>query len=63
MEPHELDVISLVAGLIFLATGIGHLLGLNLTGLWSDLGGLLPVVLIVGGGALLVRVLRRAKDT
>ena len=63
MEPHELDVVSLVTGLIFLAAGIGHLFGLNVTRVWSDLGGLLPIVLIVGGGALLVRVLRHAKDS
>lgn len=63
MEPHELDVVSLIAGLIFLAAGIGHLLGLNLTHLWSDLGRLLPVVLIIGGGVLLLRVIRRTKNS
>jgi hypothetical protein len=63
MEPHELDLVSLIAGLIFLATGIGHLLGLNVTRLWSDLGGLLPIVLIIGGGALLLRVLRHARNS
>lgn len=63
MEPHELDALSLIAGLIFFATGIGHLLGLNVTRLWLDLAGLLPIVLIIGGGVLLVRVLRRARDS
>jgi hypothetical protein len=63
MEPHELDTMSLIAGLIFLATGVGHLLGFNLTRLWSGLDGLLPVVLIIVGGVLLLRVLRRANDS
>jgi hypothetical protein len=63
MEPHELDIMSLIAGLIFLATGVGHLLGFNLTRLWSGLDGLLPVVLIIVGGVLLLRVLRRANDS
>ena len=62
MEPHELDTVSLIAGLIFVATGIGHLLGLNLFLIWSSLGGLLPVLLIIGGAVLLLRVLRRARD-
>jgi hypothetical protein len=63
MEPHQLDVVSLIAGLIFLATGIGHLLGLNFFRMWTDLGGLLPVLLIVGGGLLLIRVVRHARDS
>jgi hypothetical protein len=63
MEPHELDILSLTAGLIFLATGIGHLLGFNLTRLWSGLDGLFPVVLIIVGAVLLLRVLRRANDS
>jgi hypothetical protein len=62
MEPHELDAVSLIAGLIFVATGIGHLLGLNLLRIWSSLGGLLPVLLIIVGAVLLLRVLRRARD-
>jgi hypothetical protein len=63
MEPHKLDTVSLITGLIFLVTGIGHLLGFNLMRLWSGLGGLLPLVLIIGGGVLLLRVLRRANDS
>jgi hypothetical protein len=63
MEPHELDIMSLIAGLIFLATGVGHLLGFNLTRLWSGLDGLFPIVLIIVGGVLLLRVLRRANDS
>ncbi|HSK90971.1 MAG TPA: hypothetical protein VK875_06640 [Euzebyales bacterium] len=61
MERHRLDVVSLVAGLIFLAVGIGHLLGINLLRL-SLLVGLWPLLLIVGGGLLLAQVVRRPSD-
>jgi hypothetical protein len=59
MDPHELDVASLAAGLIFLAIGVGHLLGLNLTHLWPGLGRLVPLLVIIGGAVLLLRVARR----
>lgn len=60
MEPHELDVVSLTTGLLFIAVGIGHLAGLNITDL--ALSGLWPVLLIIGGGILLVQVTRRARN-
>jgi hypothetical protein len=60
MEPHELDAVSLIAGLVFLGIGIGHLAGLNIADL--AVSGLWPMLLIIGGGILLVRVTRRARD-
>ena len=62
MEPHELDVVSLIAGLLFVAIGIGHLAGVHITGL--AFSGLLPLLLIVAGAILLVRATRsRTHDT
>lgn len=62
MEPHKLDVVSLIAGLIFLATGVGHLLGVNMWRIWPDFDALLPIALIVVGTVLLLRVLRRTRE-
>lgn len=62
MEPHKLDAVSLTAGVIFLVVGIGHLLGFNLLRFWDRLDALLPVLLIVAGAALLLRVLRRTRE-
>ncbi|HVC74345.1 MAG TPA: hypothetical protein VNC85_11290 [Mycobacteriales bacterium] len=57
MRRHELDVFSLVAGLVFVAVAIGHLLdegaGLDFDGLWVA-----PVVLVALGAAGLGGVLR-----
>lgn len=60
MHPHELDVISLVAGIAFIAIGLGHIIGLNIFNL--AFSGLWPVLAIVIGGILLMRVSRRASD-
>jgi hypothetical protein len=62
MQPHKLDFVSLVSGLIFVAIGVGHLLGVNLWGLWQDLDALLPILVIIAGAALLLRVLRRTRE-
>lgn len=60
MHPHQLDVVSLVAGLVFVAIGIGHMIGLNITDV--AFSGIWPVLAILGGGILLVRSSRRARD-
>jgi hypothetical protein len=62
MQPHKLDVVSLTAGVIFLVAGIGHLLGFNLLHMWQGIDALLPVLLIIAGAALLLRVLRRTRE-
>lgn len=62
MEPHKLDVVSLIAGLIFLATGVGHLLGFNVWRMWQGVEALLPILLIIAGAVLLLRVRRRTRD-
>ena len=62
MERHRLDVVSLIAGVIFLVAGIGHLLGFNLLRMWQGLDALLPVLLIIAGALLLLRVLRRPRQ-
>ena len=60
MRPHELDAVSLIAGLVFLAVGLGHLLGIDVADL--PFRGLWPLLLIVGGGILLIRAARRPRD-
>ena len=60
MEPHELDVISLTAGIIFLVLGMAHMIGIDVTRMAFHR--LWPMLLIVGGGVLLVGVIRRARD-
>jgi len=62
MKPHKLDVVSLTAGVIFLVVGIGYLLGFNLLSMWQGIDALLPVLLIVAGTVLLLRVLRRSRE-
>lgn len=61
MYPHELDSVSLIAGLTFLAIGIGHLIGLNIFDL--AFSGIWPVLAILAGGILLVRAARATRRT
>lgn len=62
MQPHKLDPVSLISGLIFLAVGVGHLLGLNVWRMWGGVDVLLPILLIIIGAALLLRARRRPRD-
>jgi hypothetical protein len=62
MQPHKLDVVSLTTGVIFLVVGIGHLLGFDPLRMWRGIDALLPVLLIVAGTVLLLRVLRRTRE-
>lgn len=61
MQPHRLDVPSLVAGLLFLGTGGAHLLGGALD--WLVVVRAWPVLLVAGGIAVLVGILRSPRDT
>lgn len=45
MQRHELDLVSLVAGLLFVAAGAAFLVG-EATDLWVDPAWLLPIVLV-----------------
>ncbi len=58
MRRHELDVFSLVAGLVFLAIATGHLL-VETTSAHIDGRWLVPLVLVALGGAGLAGSLRR----
>jgi len=57
----KVDVVALVAGVVFVLVAVLGLSGVSLDGaLFAD-GGVLWLVLIVGGAALLVSELRRAR--
>ena len=62
MRRHDLDVFSLVAGLVFLALAIGHLVdessSVSLDGRWVA-----PLTLIALGAAGLASALRRSEPT
>ena len=62
MKRHDLDLFSLVAGLVFLAVAIGHLLdvasGLDVNGQYVA-----PVALVTIGIASLAAVLRNGDRT
>lgn len=60
MEPHELDLISLVAGLIFIAIGAGQLLGVDTLDMLGGVGRLWPLLIIFAGVAMLA-VARRTR--
>jgi hypothetical protein len=55
------DVPSLVAGIIFTVLAIVALSGVDLAAGWLWDGGVVWLVLLVGGAALLVKELRRAR--
>ena len=61
MHPHRLDVLSLVAGLLFLGIGGAHLLGGALD--WLVVLRVWPLLLVAAGIAVLVGILRRPSDT
>jgi hypothetical protein len=59
--PHKRDRVALVAGIFFVVLAISLMSGINfLEGLFLD-GGVLWLVLIGAGGALLVSELRKAR--
>lgn len=55
------DATSLVAGLLFVVLAVAGMAELDLPDPWVDNGGPVWVVLVLGGIALLVRELRRAR--
>ncbi|CCG05056.1 hypothetical protein [Blastococcus saxobsidens] len=60
-QPRRVDLVALVAGLFFLVVAVSTMVGLNFSlGLLDD-GGLLWVLLIGAGIALLVKELRKAR--
>jgi hypothetical protein len=61
MHPHRLDVLSLVAGLLFLGIGGVHLLGGAVD--WLVVLRVWPLLLVGAGIAVLVGILRSQSDT
>lgn len=63
MQPHRLDPLSLIAGLVFVTIGVGSLLsGPTATG-WLTALRFWPVLLVAAGIVVLVRMARRTDDT
>ena len=61
-QPRRIDRVALVAGLLFLVLAVSTMAGLDFAlGLLDD-GGLLWVLLIGGGLALLLKELRKARS-
>jgi hypothetical protein len=59
---HPVDRVSLVIGVLFSLLAVLVLAGVDLSSRWIWGGGLLWVVLLVAGGALLVSELRRSRS-
>lgn len=62
MTPHRLDLVSLVAGSVFLITGMAHLLGIDLITSWGAVVRAWPLLLVAAGVAVLVGILRTTRD-
>ena len=62
MERHKLDLLSLIGGLLFVVLGIGQLLGLSIAEVSLNLSWMWPLLLIIGGLALLRGILRRPES-
>jgi hypothetical protein len=63
MQPHRLDVLSLVTGLLFVAIGGTHLLGGGSVLDWLVVLRAWPLLLVIAGVAVLVGILRSPDDT
>lgn len=63
MQPHRLDVLSLVAGLLFVAVGGAHLLGGPDALSWLVVLRAWPALLVAAGIVVLVGILRSPDDT
>jgi hypothetical protein len=62
MERHRLDLLSLLAGLLFLAVGLGNLFAGPVAAVWLSISRLWPILLVLAGLAVLAGVIRRAGD-
>lgn len=62
MTPHRLDLVSLIAGMVFVITGMAHLLGIDLITNWGAVARAWPIVLVAAGVAVLIGILRTARD-
>jgi hypothetical protein len=62
MERHRLDLLSLLAGLLFLAVGLGNLLASPVAAVWLSISYLWPILLVLAGLAVLAGVIRRGDD-
>jgi hypothetical protein len=62
MNAHRLDLVSMIAGVVFVVVGMGHLLGLDVVSGWSTLLRAWPILLVAGGVAVLIGILRSASN-
>lgn len=63
MQSHRLDVLSLLAGLLFVGIGGAHLLGVPGVLDWFAVLRAWPLLLVLAGIAVLVGILRNPTDT
>jgi hypothetical protein len=61
MHPHRLDPLSLIAGLVFVAVGAGHLFGFNVAS-WGLVARAWPLLLVIVGVAILISARRTTHD-
>lgn len=62
MQPHRLDPISLIAGLVFAGIGATYLFGLNIATQWGLMARAWPLLLIAAGVVVLLSARRTTDD-
>ena len=62
MQPHRLDVISLIAGFVFVGIGAAYLLGVDIVRRWTLVTRAWPLLLVIAGIVLLISARRTTDD-
>ncbi len=63
MDRHRFDLLSFIAGIVFVIVGAAHLTGFDVTSAWVALVRAWPVLLLVAGVAVLAGAVRTTDDT
>ena len=63
MNRHQLDPVSLIFGVVFVVFGMAQLVGINIVTEWATLLSIWPILLVAAGVAVLVSIVRSARDT
>lgn len=62
MQPHRLDTVSLIAGVIFAGIGAAYLFGFNLASRWALVARSWPLLLVAVGVVVLLSARRTPDD-
>lgn len=62
MKAHQLDLVSLIAGSVFVFLGMAQLMGVNVVTGWGTLLRAWPLLLVGAGVVVLVSIVRSARD-